>query len=130
MKTADFNRLIALADQELRISNMYADGNIAETYNGKTAALSVSVAMSDILPTLAMYFQDFDTKRPNNPCRRNVLNVVARMIDNPNTNAKFTDAEELMRYSVGIEADLQYIKRHVIDSAIALKHVVRTYKLI
>ncbi|NLL27540.1 MAG: hypothetical protein GX259_01985 [Bacteroidales bacterium] len=130
MKKSEFNELIKLADEKLRKSNMLRNGSIAETYDGKTAALSVSVAMSDILPTLAIYFQDFDAKHPNNPCRRNVLDVVATMIDKPNEDTKFSNAEELMRYSVSNNADLKHIKRQVTDCAIALKHVVRTYKLV
>ncbi|HHT23328.1 MAG TPA: hypothetical protein GXZ87_08485 [Bacteroidales bacterium] len=131
MKKAKFNKLIILADEKLRNSNMYKnDDTIPEAYDGKTAALSVSVAMSDILPTLAIYYQDFDAKKPDKDCRRNVLNVVATMIDKPNEDAKFLDAEELVRYSVSGDADLQYIKKQVIDCAIALKHVVRTYKLV
>ncbi len=130
MKKAKYNELIRLADEELRKSNMYKNGVIDEKYNGKTAALSVSVAMSDILPTLAIYYQEYDAKKPDDACRRNVLNVVAKMINNPKTNTKFKNAEELMRYSANENANLQYIKRQVIDCAIALKHVVRTYKLV
>ena len=48
MKTADFNRLIVLADQELRISNMYADGNIAETYNGQSFVVALQQLRFDL----------------------------------------------------------------------------------
>jgi hypothetical protein len=53
------------------------------------------------------------------------------MINKPDEEGtKFSNAEDLMRYAVGRDADLQYIKRQVIDCAIALKHVVRTYNLV
>ena len=102
---------------------------IKKAYDGKTAALSVSVAMSDILPTLAIYYQEFDA---NDACRRNVLNVVATMIKKPdNKDTKFSNAKELVEYAVSCDAnDLQCIKKQVIDCAIALKHVVRTYNLV
>lgn len=124
------NELIKLADDKLKVSKLLKDGNIAETYDGKTSALSVSVAMSDLLPTLAIYFQDFDTKHPDAPCRRNVLDVVATMITNPDTNIKFSNAESLFRYAIDNQNKLNYLKREVIDCAVALKQVVRTYNLV
>lgn len=124
------NQLIKLADAKLRASNMLKVENIAATYDGKTAALSVSVAMSGLLPTLAIYFQDFDSKHPDAPCRRNVLNVVATMITNPEQNTKFSNAESLLRYAIEHPRDLEYLKKEVIDCSIALKQVVRTYNLV
>lgn len=124
------NELIKLADEKLRASKMLKDGNIAETYDGKTAALSVSVAMSDLLPTLAIYFQDYDSKHPDVPCRRNVLNVVATMITIPEKNIKFSNAESLLRYAIENPKKLKDLKKEVIDCSIALKQVVRTYNLV
>lgn len=125
------NELIRLADAKLRGSDMldHNSNSIADTYDGKTAALSVSVAMSDLLPTLANYYQDYDD---NKPCKRNVLDVVATMIDIPGGTGKFADAEALLRYAIAIDhrGDLPYLKKEVIDCAIALKQVVRTYNLV
>lgn len=122
------NELIKLADEKLRASKMLKGCDIAETYDGKTAALSVSVAMSGLLPTLAIYYQDFDKKQPGAPCRRNVLDVVATMITIH--GEKFKDAEALLRYAIDHSEDLADLKKEVIDCAIALKQVVRTYNLI
>jgi len=130
MNKARNNELIKLADTELKNSKMLNGDNIAETYDGKTAALSVSVAMSGLLPTLAIYFQDYDKKHPETPCRRDVLNIVATMIDDPRTGNKFQDSEDLFRYAIADGADLSYLQREVVDCAIALKQVVRTYNLV
>lgn len=128
MKKSEFNKLIILADEKLRAANLIHNNNISKKYDGKTAALSVSVAMSDILPTLSIYYQEFEE---NGACRRKVLNVVATMINRPGTTTSFQNAETLVRFAVSCNAnDLQYIKRQVIDCAIALKHVVRTYNLV
>ena len=126
------NELIMLANAKLRGSDMLDQNSnsIADTYDGKTAALSVSVAMSDLLPTLANYYQDFDEKHPDAPCKRKVLDVVATMIDIPNGNGKFDDAEALLRHAIDHSGDLPYLKKEVIDCAIALKQVVRTYNLV
>ena len=130
MNKARNNELISLADKKLENSKMLNGDNIAETYDGKTAALSVSVAMSGLLPTLAIYFQDFDKKHPEKPCRRYVLDVVATMIDDPRNGNKFQNSEGLLRYAIAAGADLSYLQREVVDCAIALKQVVRTYNLV
>ena len=122
--------MLKLADEKLKNSIMLDGNNIAETYDGKTAALSVSVAMSGLRPTLAIYFQDYDEKHPEAPCRRNVLNVVATMIKNPQEERYFPNAEALFRYAVGQNVDIAYLKQEVVDCAIALKQVVRTYNLV
>lgn len=130
MNKARNNELLKLADEKLKNSIMLDGNNIAETYDGKTAALSVSVAMSGLLPTLAIYFQDYDETHPEAPCRRNVLNVVATMIKNPQEERYFPNAEALFRYAVGQNVDIAYLKQEVVDCAIALKQVVRTYNLV
>ena len=128
MKKSRNNELIQLADTILKQSAMYKDGQIPETYNGKTAALGVSVAMSGLLPTLAMYYQDYEK---NKPSRRNILDVVAKMIKMPNgSGTYYKDAETLLRYAVDHPNDLAYLKKEVIDCSIALKQVVRTYNLV
>ena len=120
------NELIKLADKRLRASNLLMpDGSIPDSYNGSTAALGVSVAMSGLLPTLAIYYQDFDPKNPDAPCRRNVLNVVATMIP----SQAFSDARELLEYALSTE-DSKNLANDVIDCAIALKQVIRTYNLV
>ncbi len=129
------NELIKLADDTLRAyPRMFNGGNIPETYDGKTAALSVSVAMSDLLPTLAIYFQDYDSKHPDKPCKRHVLEVVARMATKPNTNEKFESAEALLRYSIknpqNLKNFMKDLKKEIIECSIALKQVVRTYNLV
>lgn len=130
MNKARNNELIKLADKKLRDSKMLHGDGISETYDGKTAALSVSVAMSGLLPTLAIYFQDYDEEHPDEPCRRNVLNVVAVMITDKESGNKFKDAEELFRYAIKKDADLSCLRQEVLDCSIALKQVVRTYNLV
>lgn len=127
MNKARNNELIRLADKKLKNSNMLKDGSIAKTYDGKTAALSVSVAMSGLLPTLAIYYQDFDEKNPKAPCRRHVLNVVATMMSKPRN---FSDAKDLFSYAIDNKNDEMILKKEIIDCAIALKQVVRTYNLV
>lgn len=125
------NELIKLADEKLKASDTLflnkEKGEIAESYDGKAAALSVSVAMSDLLPTLAIYYQDYDSKKP---CRRYVLDVVATMITKPDEPSKFKDAEDLLRCAIEHSEHIKYLKNEVIGCSIALKQVIRTYNLV
>lgn len=140
------NQLIRLADEALReqianseqgVSRILNENNsdIDEAYNGSIASLSVSIAMSELRPSLAIYYQD----KPNSASRpkanrRSVLDVIARIITKdtakPNwdfsQNGKF--AENFFRYALYTEDAA--LKQEVIECAIALKQVVRTYNLV
>lgn len=140
------NQLVKIADEALReqvansdqgVSRILSENNcdIEEAYNGSIASLGVSIAMSELRPSLAIYYQD----KPNSATRpkanrRSVLDVIARIVtkdtDNPqwdfSDNNKF--AENLFRYAVTTED--ANLKQEVIECAIALKQVVRTYNLV
>ena len=144
------NLLIKLADEALReqisnpsqgVSRILSENNsdIEEAYNGSIASLGVSIAMSELRPSLAIYYQD----KPNSATRpkanrRSVLDVIARIITkdtrnqqrNPewdfSLNGKF--AENFFRYVLTTED--ANLKQEVIECAIALKQVVRTYNLV
>ena len=113
-----------------------SNNTINESYNGSVAALSVSIAMSGLLPALAIYYQD----KPNSNAkpkanRRSVLDVIARIItkDTERHELKFSAdgkfPDNLFRYAINHSND-STLKQEVIDCSIALKHVVRTYKLV
>ena len=144
------NHLIKLADEALReqisnseqgVSKILSENNcdIEEAYNGSIASLGVSIAMSELRPSLAIYYQDKpnSTTRPK-ANRRSVLDVIARIItkdtNNPQRNQEWDFsqndkfAENFFRYAV--ETDDPNLKQEVIECAIALKQVVRTYNLV
>ena len=144
------NKLIKLADEALReqcerpgqgASRILRENksDVEEAYNGSVASLGVSIAMSGLRPSLAIYYQD----KPNSGTRpkanrRSVLDVIARIItkdkDNPKWNSHWNFsaddkfAENFFRYAV--EEDDADLKREVIECAIALKQVIRTYNLV
>ena len=140
------NQLIKLADEALReqiansgqgVSRILSENNcdIEEAYNGSIASLGVSIAMSELRPSLAIYYQD----KPNSATRpkanrRSVLDVIARIItkDSANPQWDFSEdnkfAENFFRYAVTTED--ANLKQEVIECAIALKQVVRTYNLV
>lgn len=139
------NDLVKLADEALReqvansaqgVSRILSENNcdIEDAYNGSVASLSVSIAMSELRPSLAIYYQD----KPNSATRpkanrRSVLDVIARIITkDPSYPKDFSDynkfAENFFRYAITSEDT--NLKQEVIECAIALKQVVRTYNLV
>lgn len=138
------NRLIKWADEALLeqeanenagVSKVLHGNDIAEAYNGSVAALGVSIAMGEIRPALAIYYQEKSERgaRPK-ANRRSVLDVIARMItkDTYHPQLNFSEGDRfaynLFRYV--IEHGDALIKQEVIDCSIALKQVVRTYNLV
>lgn len=132
--------LIGLADQALQSSHLFKDKDkteIPDSYNGQIAALSVSVAMIGIRPTLAIYYQDrpkkdnSDKKDFSKPYRLAVLEVVAKMMALDHfCNRENWTSRSMLEYALSESSDLKELKKEVIDCAIALKQVVRTYKLV
>lgn len=140
------NQLIKIADEALREQNANStqgvsrilkanNCDIEEAYNGSIASLGVSVAMSGLRPSLAIYYQD----KPNSATspkanRRSVLDVIARMISKDPVNmqwdfsAEDKFAENFFRFAVTTEDT--NLKQEVIECAIALKQIVRTYNLV
>ena len=137
-----YNYLMKLADQALPHANrqktiLNNNGNIPDSYNGQIASFSVSVAMSGLCPTLASYYKDSnnDTRAVN---RKPILETIARMIHADegvplNELRQISNAEQLFRKALewGNNPNLaKALRQEVIDCAIALKQVVRTYNLV
>ena len=109
--------------QDPRVKILKSNGNeIKDSYNGQTAAFGVTVAMSGLRPALAIYKQETDG------CNRlEILNAIAVMLDRWPGN---TPGESMRRAIMACnDADLRNYKRDIIDCSIALKQVIRTYKL-
>lgn len=135
MDKKKYNKLVQEADEALQQSEiLQPDGNIYKSYNGQAAALGVSIAMSGLLPTLAIYYQDYDANNNNTAYRRYVLNIIAKMVMHDN-NQKGKDLfEKALRLSnskdVNDVKELSKLKSDIIDCSVALKQVIRTYTLI
>ena len=138
------NELIILADKALHESEstiLNANEKILDSYNSLIAAFSVSVAMSGLLPTLAGYYKKSNNA---NTDRRPILDIITYMIQhdekaNSYIKNEVTSAKTLLQLAVKLSSetadnnelpDLRCLEREVIDCAIALKQVVRTYNLV
>ena len=107
---------------------------IYDRYTGQIAALGVSILMIGLKPTLAIYYQDAPKKEKDKVYRRALLEVIARMLG-------CESAESLVRYLLKgkeefsdeekekLEQDEKKLKTDILNCSIALKQVIRTYKL-
>jgi hypothetical protein len=114
----------ALHDTTVKILNQ-GKGEIKDSYNGQTAALGVTIAMSGLRPALAIYQKD------TGECDRiQILNAIAFMNDIVSERGE-KPGETLFRKVLQCnDEELKDLKKKIIDSAIALKQVIRTYKLV
>ncbi|MBC8602926.1 hypothetical protein H8784_14510 [Parabacteroides acidifaciens] len=91
---------------------------IYESYNGQISALGVSILMIGLKPTIAVYYQD--EPKQGEAHRRCLLEVIARMLG-------YDDLESLVRNILA--STTEEMKTEIINCSVALKQVIRTYKL-
>lgn len=98
---------------------------IDDAYSSKIAAFSVSVAMIGLKPTLVMYYE----KAGASVDTRNIVGLIAEMLSKDGYPVKNDDpAKWLIDYVVKDKSDdVERITQDVIDNAVALKVVVRTF---
>lgn len=112
-------------------------GVIHESYNGQVSALGVSTLMIGLKATLAVYFQDEPSKEDKNKpykkkaYRKCLLEVIVKMLNRKN-GTTYADAKEFVRVVMPNNNTLQQEelwKSDVVNCSVALKQVIRTYKL-
>ena len=101
------------------------DGFVDKAYSGQIAAFSVSVAMVGLKPTLAMYYQQGGSSVNTH----NIVGLIAEMLvaDGYPFKGK-SPAERFFNHVMGMPAGKDAdLRKDVIDNAVALKVVVRTF---
>lgn len=133
------SKLIPIADEALAGSSMLSKNKtINSSYDGLVSAFPVSVAMSGLKPTIIIYAQDKDSGKVNRGVILEVLLKMMKMdgftkiknnakndVKLPSTVGELKDFVKTPKCDQAVENAL---KREMIDCAIALKLVVRTYK--
>lgn len=108
-----------------------AAGNevIYKSYNGQVSSLGVSILTIGLKPSISVFYQDAPQQEGvyNDAYRRGILEVIARMLTQYRTNYHFNNARELCRAVINDGRDS--MKTDIINCSIALKEVIRTYKL-
>lgn len=102
---------------------------IYESYNGQVSSLGVSILTIGLKPSMSVFYQDAPQQEGvyNDAYRRGVLEVIARMLTQYRTNYHFSNARELCHVVINDVRDS--MKTDIINCSIALKEVIRTYKL-
>ena len=124
MNKQQYEAWVIKADEKLQHSNLFKDSahqEIYSSYNGYVAALGVSVLMTGLVPTLAIYYQDNE-----GVCRKNVLEVIAEMVGGDGYTAQQL-LKDAVKHSLQERKKLQ---TKVVESSVALMQVIRTYKLV
>lgn len=131
MKKSRINHLIGLANEAIRQSGLILQGGtIKSAYNGHVAALPVAIALSGLKPAIAIYYQDKSGNSPERVDKSVLLEVIGKMIRADKPSLNITNSETLVKAVLSSGTDLEKaLKREIIDCAIALKLVIRTYKL-
>lgn len=100
---------------------------IFDSYNGQISALSVSVLMIGLKPTIAVYYQDEPKPNKHKAYRRCLLEVLVRMLNQRDKNDNFGDLKKFVRYVM--DSPVETLTTDIINCSVALKQVIRTYNL-
>lgn len=102
---------------------------IYESYNGQVSSLGVSILIIGLKPSISVFYQDAPKQEGeyNDAYRRVILEVIAKMLSQYRDNYHFNNARELCRAVINDARDR--MKTDIINCSIALKEVIRTYKL-
>ncbi|MDR1631455.1 MAG: hypothetical protein LBR97_00965, partial [Dysgonamonadaceae bacterium] len=91
------------------------------------SAFGVTVALSGLRPALAMYYNESGDVKT-----RPILDVIAKIIvaDKKYTVLPEDTAKGLVKHALNADTDIDKLKPSVLEAAIALKQVIRTYELV
>ncbi|MBQ2787123.1 MAG: hypothetical protein IJF00_04090 [Bacteroidaceae bacterium] len=133
-----YKELMTIAEEILQSNDcqLYKCADtIHESYNGQASALGVSTLMVGLKATLAIYYSDAPNKSPkvidnksyyDKAFRKLLLDVIVKMLNKKNSTNYSTN--DFVRTVMQADEDNQW-KTIFIDCSVALKHVIRTYKL-
>lgn len=122
-----YRQLLAVADRVIRdVLSPDEDFVVDSQYDGHVASFGVSILLSGIRPTLAYY-------RGSTPKTLTVLELIRRMILEdgfPGNGEDFSSVDKLYATVVRMTSGRrEEFKNSVLDYAVVLKHVIRTYNL-
>lgn len=112
---------------------LFKDGErkttIYKGYDGQASAFGVSILMMGLKPTIAVYYQDQPPVNPSKAYRYCLLKVIFEMLKVGEKLAGNTAFEGFVRSVIAPGGDDEALKTDILNCSIALKQVIRTYKL-
>ena len=130
MNKSRINKLIPLVNKVLNETKdtkegLVQGGKIDSSYDGQVAGFGVSIAISKLRPTLAMYYNSSQNRAVDTT---KILAVIAKTISKDGTYCQnLESAKSLMDHAFKSDVDIKKLTEVVIECAVALKLVVRTY---
>ena len=124
MKTSKERKSKLMAYANEVIADTFRSGRIEDSFNGQMAAFSVSVALSGLKPTLAIYHGD-SAAIVN---KDKIVEMLAKMYAK-DKNGKYSNTEDFYKMVCGINDEKQ-LRQDITEYAIALKLTLRTFQLV
>lgn len=98
----------------------FKDGVIPSSYNGYISSFGASIIQSGLEPTLAL----FENENASTLEKKQLLpKLILNILDENTTETS------LLKYVLNRPNEKQYLKREILDIAIAIKLCIRTFKL-
>lgn len=98
----------------------FKDGVIPSSYNGYISSFGASIIQSGLEPTLAL----FENENASTLEKKQLLpKLILNILD------ENTAETSLLKYLLNRPNEKQYLKREILDIAIAIKLCIRTFKL-
>lgn len=117
-------KYFAAADAAIISGGFIKDGKIPSAYKGAVSAFGASLIMSGPVPTIQFYMADSDKRDTESP---KIVEAIAKIIDPKWHAAKLK--EEIMALEKN-RPGLYALKKKIVDAAIALKIMMRTYEFV
>ncbi len=102
------------------VNEFFPGGNIPKEYNGYISSFGAGIIQSGLKPTVAIY----ENEQSQSQQDRAKLPKMILQIINPNSNER-----SLLRYIINSNENEQLLKEKIKDASIAIKLVIRTFKL-
>jgi len=130
MKNQDkINKMLQAADNALISHKIVKGGTVEDGYDSAIAAFGPTVVMSGLMPSLAFYCAEGkdDSRKTNKSI---VIDAIATMLFSK-YNKK--DHKELLKFCIEKNNDnkafLSKLTEDIVNASVALKIMVRTYKI-
>ena len=102
------------------VENTFSSGVIPKEYNGYISSFGAGLVQSGLKPTVAIY----ENKQSQSQQDRAKLPKMILQIIDPDSNE-----QSLLRYIINSNEDENLLKEKIKDASIAIKLVIRTFKL-
>lgn len=102
-----------------------ANGKIPSAYKGAISSFGASIVMSGLIPTIQFYLADSENRLTDS---RKIVDAIAKTINPLTGTPEILQQNILMLNQGNNRSGLFILKKQIIDAAIALKIMMRTYQ--